>query len=188
MMKNKSKNRKLDEKKKKKAKSQTKARTASPDVELAAPSYKVTWIPPDEIMVDIAKRCRPVIPSVVKTLVDGIPKDGLRIPLTIRWLDGVAHLVAGLQRLEALKTLEWDEVPCVCEKDELAAQRWQITENLHRGELTKLQRANQTAALLALVDTGKEISGEKVQKNRRGRPEGGDAEGRTNVARSRQDC
>jgi ParB-like chromosome segregation protein Spo0J len=175
MMKNKSKNRKLDEKKKKKAKSQTKARTASPDVELAAPSYKVTWIPPDEIMVDIAKRCRPVIPSVVKTLVDGIPKDGLRIPLTIRWLDGVAHLVAGLQRLEALKTLEWDEVPCVCEKDELAAQRWQITENLHRGELTKLQRANQTAALLALVDTGKEISGERVQKNRRGRPEGGDA-------------
>jgi hypothetical protein len=52
-----------------------------------------------------------VIPGVVKTLVDGIPKDGLRIPLTIRWLDGVAHLVAGLQRLEALKTLEWDEVP-----------------------------------------------------------------------------
>jgi ParB-like chromosome segregation protein Spo0J len=176
MMKNKSKNRKLEEKKKKKAKSQTETPTASPDVALAAPSYKATWIPPDKIMVDIAKRCRPVIPGVVKTLVDGIPKDGLRIPLTVRWLDGVAHLVAGLQRLEALKTLEWDEVPCVCENDELAAQRWQITENLHRGELTKLQRANQTAALLALADTGKEISGEKVQKNQRGRPEGGDAE------------
>jgi hypothetical protein len=69
----------------------------------------------------------------------------------------------------------WKEVPCVCEKDELAAQRWQITENLHRGELTKLQRANQTAALLALADTGQEFSGEKVQKNKRGRPEGGDA-------------
>jgi ParB-like chromosome segregation protein Spo0J len=144
-------------------------------VELPAPSYKVIWIPIDTIKVDPATRCRPVIPGVVKTLVDGIPKDGLRTPLTIRWLDGVAHLVAGWQRLAALKTLEWDEAPCVCENDELAAQRWQITENLHRGELTKLQRANQTAALLALPRDPAEISGEKVQKKKRGRPEGGDA-------------
>jgi hypothetical protein len=162
------------ESKAKKKKSKAVAET-KPDVELPAPSYRVTWIPLDDIKVDPATRCRPVIPGVVKTLVDGIPKDGLRTPLTIRWLDGVAHLVAGWQRLAALKTLEWDEAPCVCENDELAAQRWQITENLHRGELTKLQRANQTAALLALPRDPAEISGEKVQKKKRGRPEGGDA-------------
>jgi hypothetical protein len=50
-----------------KKKSETTAET-KPAAELAAPSYKVTWIPPDEIMVDIANRCRPVVPAIVKTL------------------------------------------------------------------------------------------------------------------------
>jgi ParB-like chromosome segregation protein Spo0J len=147
----------------------------TPATELAAPSYKVTWVSPAEIKVDIASRCRPVIPKLVETLVAEIPKDGLRTPLTITWLDGVAHLVVGLQRLEALKILDWDAVPCVCENDKIAAQRWQIGENLHRGELTKLQRANQTAALLELETNSEGISGEKAQKKKRGRPEAGDA-------------
>jgi ParB-like chromosome segregation protein Spo0J len=163
------------EAKKSKSKSKSASPTVSPAVKAKGPSYKVTWIPLGEIKVDIATRCRSVLPGVVETLVGGIAKDGLRTPLTIRWLDGVAHLVAGLQRLDALKALKWAEAPCVCENDELAAQRWQITENLYRGELTKLQRANQTAALLALSEATEEISGEKVQKKKRGRPEGGDA-------------
>jgi hypothetical protein len=144
-------------------------------LELAAPSYKVIWISPDDIKVGLATRCRPVMPRVVESLVDCIGKDGLRTPITISLLNGVAHLRAGLQRLEALKILGWSEVPCVCENDEVAAQRWQINENLCRGELTKLQRANQTASLLALTENAEEISGEKVQKGKRGRPEGGDA-------------
>jgi ParB-like chromosome segregation protein Spo0J len=144
-----------------------------PDVTLPAPSYKVIWIPPDDIKVDLASRCRPVMPRVVESFVDSIPKDGLRTPLTVRYIDGVAHLATGLQRLEAVKILGWSEVPCVCENDELAAQRWQINENLCRGELTKLERANQTKALLDLPNPA-EISGEKVQK-KRGRPESGDA-------------
>jgi ParB-like chromosome segregation protein Spo0J len=147
-----------------------------PGVQLPAPSYKVIWIPPDDINVDLTSRCRPVMPRVVESLVDCIAKDGLRTPITISLLNGVAHLGVGLQRLEALKILGWSEVPCVCENDEVAAQRWQINENLCRGELTKLERANQTAALLALSsENPEEISGEKVQKAKRGRPEGGDA-------------
>jgi ParB-like chromosome segregation protein Spo0J len=147
-----------------------------PPSAVTAPSFKVRWIRPDDISVNLATRCRPVMPGLVKTFVQEIPTDGLRTPLTITWRDGVAHLVAGLQRLEALILLGWKEVPYVCENDELAAQRWQITENLHRGELTKLQRANQTAALLALSsENPEEISGEKVQKKKRGRPQGGDA-------------
>jgi ParB-like chromosome segregation protein Spo0J len=145
-------------------------------VKLPAPSYKVIWIPPHKIEVDIGNRCRPVMPDTVKTLIDGIAKDGLRTPLTIRFVDGVAHLVVGLQRLEALKALKWAEVPCVREDDEFAAQCWQIDENRARGELTKLQRAEVTAALLALRGGRQEISGEKVQKRKPGRPEGGDAE------------
>jgi ParB-like chromosome segregation protein Spo0J len=144
-------------------------------VELPASSYKVIWIPIDTIKVDIANR-RPIIPGVVKTLVAGIPEDGLRTPITVRLRNGVAHLIAGFQRLEALKILGWDEAPCVTIRGRGPAQRWQIVENAHRGELTKLQRANQTAALLALSSESPEgISGEKVQKKKRGRPESGDA-------------
>jgi ParB-like chromosome segregation protein Spo0J len=174
-VKSKSKKTKSKKTKSKKTKSKSASPTASPDFELPGPSYKVIWIPPDDIKVDLTSRCRPVMPRVVESFVDSIPKDGLRTPITISLLNGVAHLAAGLQRLEALKILGWSEVPCVCENDELAAQRWQINENLCRGELTKLQRAKQTVALLALSDTAEEISGEKVQKNKRGRPEGGDA-------------
>jgi ParB-like chromosome segregation protein Spo0J len=168
-----------DRRKKPKNRSEQKAVSKStsrrkPDVELPAPSYKVIWIAPHNINVDVASR-RPVIPAVVKDLVAEIPRDGLRTPLTIIMLNGVANLVTGFQRLEALKILGWSEVPCVIEEDEITAQRWQIIENLYRGELTKLQRANQAKALLALPENTEGISGEKVQKKKRGRPEGGDA-------------
>jgi hypothetical protein len=174
--KTKSKKAKSKKAKSKKAKSKPKSGspTASPRVVLKAPSYKVIWIPIDTIKVDIANR-RPIIPGIVKTLVTGIPKDGLRTPLTVRLLNGVANLVTGFQRLEALKVLGWKEATCVKIRGRGPAQRWQIVENVHRGELTKLQRANQTAALLALPGDPAEISREKVQKNKRGRPEGGDA-------------
>jgi ParB-like chromosome segregation protein Spo0J len=162
------------EAKKSKSKSKSASPTVSPAVKAKGPSYKVTLIPIDTIKVNIGKR-RPIIPGIVKTLVTGIPKDGLRTPLTVRLLGGVAHLVTGFQRLEALKALGWEEAPCLIIRGKGPAQRWRIVENLHRGELTKLERAKQTKALLELEGDSEEISGEKVQKNRRGRPEGGDA-------------
>ena len=84
-------------------------------------------------------------------------------------------LVTGFQRLEALKALGWEEVPCLIVRGKVPAQRWQIVENFYRGELTKLQRANQTKALLELENDFEETSGENVGKKKPGRPEGGDA-------------
>jgi ParB-like chromosome segregation protein Spo0J len=174
--KTKSKKTKSKKTKSKKAKSKSKSAspTVSPAVKAKGPSYKVIWIPIDTIKVNIGKR-RPIIPGIVKILVAGIQKDGLRTPLTVRLLNGVAHLVAGLQRLEASRALGLDKVPCVIIRGKVPAQRWRSVENLHRGELTKLERANQTKALLELEGDSEEISGEKVQKSKRGRPEGGDA-------------
>ena len=146
-----------------------------PAHQLAAPSYRADYLPIDDIKVDLTNR-RPVIPAMVKTLVDSIPKEGLRIPLIVRLLDGVAHLVAGLQRLEALKILKWKEVPCVrIEDDENIAERVQIIENAHRAELTRLQSAIQRTKLRELQESSERISGVKFQKKGRGRPEGGDA-------------
>jgi ParB-like chromosome segregation protein Spo0J len=152
-----------------------KAPAPVPAAQLAAPSYNVSWTKINPIKVDLSNR-RPVIPSMVKTLVKSIPKEGLRIPLIVRLCDGVAHLVAGVQRLEAMKILKWEEVPCIrIEGNENVARRVQIIENAHRAELTKLEKANQTAELLELWEPSEGISGKKLQK-KRGRPEGGDAE------------
>jgi ParB-like chromosome segregation protein Spo0J len=152
----------------------TKAPAPMPADQLAVPSYKVVYRPIDEIKVDLEKR-RPVIPSMVAILVKSIPKDGLRFPLIVRLLHGVAHLVAGLQRLEALKILQWEEVPCICiEDDENIARRVQLIENALRAELTRLEKANQTKELLESSEPLEQFSGETVRK-KPGRPEGGDA-------------
>jgi ParB-like chromosome segregation protein Spo0J len=146
----------------------------APADQRTAPSYKVRDYAVDAIKVDVSKR-RPVNPTTVKNLVTSVSAIGLRTPLTIRVVGGVRHLVAGLQRLEAVKALGWKTVPCVCTHGgEIAARKCQIAENLHRGELTKLERAEQTGEWLELTESEERISGKKVQK-KRGRPESGDA-------------
>jgi ParB-like chromosome segregation protein Spo0J len=145
-----------------------------PADQTVAPSYKVHEYAVDAIKVDVSKR-RPVNPKMVEGLVKSIKAIGLRTPLMVRIRDRVPHLVAGLQRLDALKALGRKRVPCVCTHGgEIAARKCQITGNLHRGELTKLERAEQTAEWLELTESEEQISGEKVQK-KRGRPESGDA-------------
>ena len=119
---------------------------------------------------------------MVETLIKSIAKEGLRIPLIVRLRAGVAHLVAGLQRLEAVKALKWKEVACILvEDDENIARRVQIVENAHRAELTKLEAANARAELHELQESSDRISGKKFQKKGRGRPQGGDAEAARNL-------
>ncbi len=49
--------------------------------------------------------------------------------------------VAGHHRLAAAKKLGWDEIPCfIIEGDNLTAEMWEISENLHRADLSKEQR------------------------------------------------
>jgi ParB-like chromosome segregation protein Spo0J len=152
------------------------AQTAAPAaaVQLAVPSYKAEYIPIDDIKVDLGNR-RPVIPKMVETLVTSIRVEGLRSPLWVIKVEDETVLVSGLQRLEAMKVLKWKEVPCVfVEPDKIVARRLQLIENAHRADLTKLERANQTAEWLELVESLERISGEKFQK-KPGRPEGGHA-------------
>src|SRR5262245_3758050 len=50
----------------------------------------------------------------------------------------------------------------------------EISENLHRKELTVLERSEQTAEWIRLAEErGQEVSGQVVQKPQGGRPEGG---------------
>jgi ParB-like chromosome segregation protein Spo0J len=58
----------------------------------------------------------------------------------------VPVLVAGLHRIEAAKSLGIDSVPCIdIGGDEIDAQLWEIAENLHRAELTALERDQHVA-------------------------------------------
>jgi ParB family chromosome partitioning protein len=85
---------------------------------------------------------RPLVKEKVRMLADSIKAIGLNTPPTVRpSKKGPIH-VTGQHRLEAAKSLGWKEIECfVMRGDKIERQLWRIAENLHRGGLTKLQRA-----------------------------------------------
>jgi ParB family chromosome partitioning protein len=67
---------------------------------------------------------------------------GLQTPPTVVERDGRYVLIAGRHRLEALRLLKAEKVPVrVVDMDDREARMWTIAENLHRNELTAVQRA-----------------------------------------------
>ncbi|VTZ27245.1 conserved hypothetical protein [Methylocella tundrae] len=63
-------------------------------------------------------------------------------------------LVAGAHRLAAAKKLGWSEIPCLTLYDEPdeQARLWEIAENLHRAELTALERSELISEWIGLTD------------------------------------
>lgn len=113
---------------------------------------------------------RPLNAEAVKTLSASMSKLGLHTPITILSNDdGECVLVAGAHRLAAAKTLAWKHIDCfVIEGNADEAAMWEISENLHRAELTVLERADQISKWIILSDR---VSAQLAQKV--GRPEGG---------------
>ena len=82
---------------------------------------------------------RRLSPETVQSLAASISEIGLLNAITIT-SDGV--LVAGLHRLEAVRSLGWPDVPAtVITVDEVARELAEIDENLCRSDLTELERA-----------------------------------------------
>jgi ParB-like chromosome segregation protein Spo0J len=111
----------------------------------------------------------------VGAISESLREIGLKTPITVRRLtSGKTVLVSGLHRLEAAKLLGWKEIDAIyMNGDEREARLWQISENLHRADLTVLQRNEQIAEWLRLIQDKPEVSGHVVQKPQGGRPEGG---------------
>lgn len=109
--------------------------------------------------IEVPARKREADPEVVKTLAASMEKIGLRTPITIRSNDdSMAILVAGLHRLEAAKLLGWEKIDCfVLDCDEIEAELWEISENLHRAGLTKEQRDEQIRRYAELMQARDEI-------------------------------
>lgn len=108
---------------------------------------------------------REIDPAMVKRLASSIDNIGLKHPITVRRRGDKYTLVAGLHRIEAHKKLGLDHIPaCIVSMTNAEARMWEIAENLHRAELTKLERSEQISEWVELV------SDNLTETKREGRP------------------
>jgi hypothetical protein len=97
---------------------------------------------------------------VVDQIASSMEKIGLRIPISVRIVEYPGGdssdytLVAGAHRLAATEKLGWEGVDCIVYRDESddQAKLWEISENLHRAELTALERSEQIAEWIAITE------------------------------------
>jgi ParB-like chromosome segregation protein Spo0J len=116
---------------------------------------------------------------VVDQIASSMEKIGLRIPISVRIVEYPGGdssdytLVAGAHRLAATEKLGWEGVDCIVYRDESddQAKLWEISENLHRAELTALERSEQIAEWIAITE---KLSAQLAPKGPIGhRPESG---------------
>ena len=136
----------------------------------------------DDIVVPTGRR--PVRDEAIERLVASMRSIGLRTPISVRYYDqrpphipgphgDAIVLMTGAHRLEAAKRLGWDKVECFVYTDgnDVDAQLWEIAENLHRAELTAMERDEQIA-LWVTLNAGR-VSSQVETKPQGGRPESG---------------
>lgn len=130
--------------------------------------------------------------ETVTQIMESIPRvGGLLHPIAIRYvdgfaidddiIDGVPVLVAGRHRLEAMKRLGEQRIDCLIFETERQARRWEISENLHRNDLDRMQRAEHEAEWVKMEDeegrslqSGHGVRNESKRDDGRGhRPESG---------------
>lgn len=126
--------------------------------------------------IHVAEGRRALREDAVAPLMDSIKRLGLQVPIAIRVADEVVMpddgevvsnvpvLVAGRHRLEACRRLGMDAVPVVEFSSEADARLWEISENLHRAELSALERDEHIAEWERIIST------QRVENPGRGRP------------------
>jgi ParB family transcriptional regulator, chromosome partitioning protein len=130
--------------------------------------------------IEVPDGRRPLDEATVVALMESVELIGLQAPVTIRLVseDGgkiVRYiLAAGAHRLEACRRLRWKSVPAIVWEDwgEREARLAEIAENLHRHELSELERSKQVAEWIALTER-QGVSDQVEQKPQGGRPAGG---------------
>lgn len=117
----------------------------------------------------IQKSARPraLNSDAVEKLAQSMNQIGLHTPITVKpaifFHQGVEcsgfEIVTGRHRLEAARMLGWEEIDAmVMDEDIRTCRLWEISENLHRAELTALERS-------AMVAEWVELTGVKVGQN-----------------------
>ena len=108
-------------------------------------------IPLDAIAIGSGRR--KTAKEDVANLATSIGMIGLRNPITVLPPNAAGQypLVAGRHRLEACRLLGHTEIEVAIIEDKLAAELWEISENLHRAELTAMQRSIQIGRWVKLT-------------------------------------
>lgn len=113
---------------------------------------ELTRLEPGDIEIGGARRqCDP---AKVATLAESMKEIGMQTPISVWFTADNEHvyLVAGRHRLEAAKLLGWPYISCiVVALDERQRRMWEISENLHRAELTVLERVELEAEWIRLA-------------------------------------
>ena len=108
---------------------------------------QVEDIPIEGIVIPDGRR--EVNRDAVEQIAQSIKEIGLLTPVTVKPAptsddEDRLELVAGHHRIEAARLLGWHTIECIIrECDEIDARLWEIAENLHRSELTVLERSEQ---------------------------------------------
>lgn len=140
---------------------------------LAGSAIRPTMLAVDEVKVGRNRRD----PGDVDGLVESIRTFGLTHPITVT---GDYRLIAGGRRLKAFKQMGLTVIPAVIRNFEgLTAEMLEIDENLIRLDLTRLERAEQTARRKVIYETlhpdsvgsGRGNTREKRQARERSRAE-----------------
>lgn len=111
--------------------------------------------------IEIVGRLRPDIDqATVDALVVSIEKIGLQNPISVYFVDDfeidgemvdhVPILAAGMHRLEAIKKIGMGLIECDVFDTQREARMWEISENLHRNDLDRIQRAVHEAEWIKL--------------------------------------
>jgi ParB family transcriptional regulator, chromosome partitioning protein len=132
----------------------------------------------------LGDRRRQLVQEKVDEIAEGMKKIGQLAPI------GVYILDYGHHRLAAAKQLGWKEIDVVfLTGDEIDRKMAEIAENLHRAELSAIERADQVAEWVRLVRQREELevaAKEEKPKRRRGRPKGGTNKPKDNRGKSAQ--
>ena len=95
--------------------------------------------------VEVGNRLRPINERTVVALAESMQRLGQLSPISVyRKDDNSLRLVTGLHQLEAAKSMGWQEIEAVFSTgNEIERELQEIAENLHRSELTALERDTQ---------------------------------------------
>jgi len=105
----------------------------------------------DPADIIVGDRLRALDRESVERLKESISRIGLKTPISVRSSAQGWTLVAGRHRLAACIELGINQIPVVAETgSELEARLWEIAENLHRAELTALERAEHISQWIRL--------------------------------------